>query len=387
MIFTNDFSTKTEIVQKNNGKAEGVWEAGLDLGYSGVKFFSPNSYGRFPSFAKRLDSEIGFMSNVPNNAIQYKDDKGNYWVVGEFAYSFLKPGDTSDNDSALYGRERYQQPMFKVIVDTSLGLATMGNNIAKPGANDKFVIQTGLPERYLSDSNELRDAIGGMHNFSLRIGARPWQKFSIFIDRRDVYVMSQPKGTLFSVCIDGNGGATPQAREYLSSSGLVFDAGFGTLDIFPILNGAVGEGETFSDLGMRRIMQNTAAQINKMYHESLTIPQLLKVLPTGKVRHADMKTFSVKEYDFSSILEKENINVCNEAIERLAGSMPLVEYNYMIITGGTGEAWYPIISEKFKDFSTLKLVKGNINGTFPMVYANVRGYYFYRYNKLLKAQR
>lgn len=387
MIFTRDFSTKTEVIQKNNGKTDRTWEIALDLGYSGVKFFSPNAYGRFPSFAKRIDHEIEFASNIPNSVIQYRDEAGNLWVVGDFAYSYLKPGDTSDSDSSLFGRERYTQPMFMVIAETALGLTTMSNGVSRPTVNDRYVIQTGLPERYLNDSDELKDALSGTHHFSVKLGPRAWQDFSININRNDVFVMSQPKGTLFSVCINGDGSASSKAKEYLSSSGLVFDAGFGTLDIFPIHNGAVGEGETFSDLGMRRVMQDTVTRINELYHESLTVPQLQKTLPQGKIRHVDMKSFAAKEYDYASILEEENKKVCYEAIDRLAGSIPLVEYNYMIITGGTGEAWFDLIKDRFKDFTTLELVKGNMNDNLPMVYANTRGYYFYCYNKLQRGKR
>ena len=59
----------------------------------------------------------------------------------------------------------------------------------------------------------------------------------------------------------------------------------------------------------------------------------------------------------------------------------------MIVTGGTGEAWIDLINDRFKDFTTLEVVKGNMNGDFPMVYANARGYYFYRYNKLQRGKR
>lgn len=385
MIFTKDFATKTEVVPKNNGKKDGIWEIAPDLGYQGVKTYSPNSYSRFPSFAKRIDKEIEFASNVPNNCIQFRGSDGAYWVIGEYAYAILKPGDTSDNDSALYGRERYMQPWFKAIAETALGLAMMDNKIYTPSPSDRIVVQTGLPELYLNDQDELKEVLSGKHEFSLKLGPRPWQNFSMDIKYEDVHVMSQPKGTLFSVCIEENGKASVQASEFLKSSGLVFDAGFGTLDIFTLLRGSVGDGETFSDLGMKRVMQETVTQLNDKYHMSLSIPQLLKALPTGKVRH--VRGLKSEEIDFSTILEDSNRKVCEEAIERLAGSIPLGEYNYMIVTGGTGDAWYDIIKDKFKDFSTLQIVRGNVNGRFPMVYANARGYYLYRYNKILREDR
>ncbi|MGN0241317.1 MAG: hypothetical protein ACI4CS_06490, partial [Candidatus Weimeria sp.] len=75
-------------------------------------------------------------------------------------------------------------------------------------------------------------------------------------------------------------------------------------------------------------------------------------------------------------------DICNEAIERLASSISLADYDYMIVTGGTGAAWYPYIEERFKGFTTLKLLRGNQNDGLPFVYANCRGYYLYREGKL-----
>ena len=61
---------------------------------------------------------------------------------------------------------------------------------------------------------------------------------------------------------------------------------------------------------------------------------------------------------------------------------PLYEYDYLIITGGTGAAWSSRIREILKDMETLKIVDGNCNDTLPYVFANVRGYYMYRMTKM-----
>ena len=60
----------------------------------------------------------------------------------------------------------------------------------------------------------------------------------------------------------------------------------------------------------------------------------------------------------------------------------LYEYDYLIVTGGTGEAWFDIINEYFKNMETLTIVRGSQNDDLPGVFANVRGYYMFRYSDI-----
>lgn len=384
---TKKFRTRTEYIERNNGQIPGVWEIALDLGYSGVKLFSPNMVASFPSYARRVDHNFEFAGSTPKEAILYRDaETDQTWVVGEVAQNTMATGDTSDSESYLYGRERYNNDMFNVIMRVGLGIGSMENKYGKPDGK-KIVIQTGLPERYMSDEPDLKDAIAGIHNFALKIGSGDWMAFSLSISKNDVYVMSQPKGTLFSVCIDRNGKFHPDAKKYLSSSVLVFDPGFGTLDLFPINSGVVGRGETFSDLGMKRVMQETSILIKENYNVDVPVPAMQKCLETGVVRYMDKKNFKSKEYNFEQLLAHANLKVCDEAISRTASSVNLIDYNYLIITGGTGAAWLPRIQETFKEFTTLKILHGNQNDTLPFIYSNVRGYYLFRFNALAKEMR
>ena len=70
------------------------------------------------------------------------------------------------------------------------------------------------------------------------------------------------------------------------------------------------------------------------------------------------------------------------AVAWMTQMFPLYEYDYLIITGGTGAAWSQRIRDILKDMETLKIVNGNCNDTLPFVFANVRGYYLYRMTKL-----
>lgn len=381
---TKRFRTKTEMIPRNNIKADGVWEIAIDVGYSAVKVFSPNMIACFPSFARRIDDSFRYVNEPPASSLMYRDEAtGQRWLVGEVAQNTTETGDTSNSESSLYGRERYGSEMFRVILETGLALGSANGSPA-----EKIVVQTGLPEAYCNTDDEemLKDAIAGNHKFSLRIGSGKWQTYSLVIESKNIYVMPQPKGTLFSICIDENGNFHPDTKKYLSSPLIVFDPGFGTLDLYSIVSGAVKGGETFQDLGMRRVLQETSKLIKDKYGVHVSVPEMQKHLETGTVMQIDKKDrFSAKEVPIGDLLEEAAEKICNEAINRTADVFKLTDYKYLVITGGTSAAWQSQIEETFKNLPTLNIIHGNQNEEMlPYVYSNVRGYYFYRYTKLRK---
>lgn len=386
---TKKFKTRTEFIKRKNISKEDTWEVAIDLGYSSVKLFSPNIVAAFPSFAiKAHEDEIQFITKAPDEAIIYKDlETDETWLVGELAQSSLSINDTSNSANVLYSRDRYSDPMFKVITRVGLGIACTDNEYGEVGGK-KVVIQTGLPEKYLGiDDTLLKEFLSGTHRFALKIGASNWKIFSIQVDPNDIFIMSQPKGTLFSVCVDNNGNLT-ETKDVLASSCVVFDPGFGTFDMFMIQNGRTVGGETFPDLGMRRVLEETSSLIQENFGVAIPVPAMQPFLSSGIIKKADRRTFKSVEYPFDRLLAKANNSVCNEAIERMINSIGfdnLVQfYKYIIITGGTSAAWEHNIKERFSALNSLKIINGNQNDNLSFIYSNVRGYYLYRHMMLSK---
>ena len=58
------------------------------------------------------------------------------------------------------------------------------------------------------------------------------------------------------------------------------------------------------------------------------------------------------------------------------------DMDYLVVTGGTGEAWWYMIKEEFKGLKSLTVLSGNENSDLPFTFSNVRGYYFYLYRSL-----
>lgn len=89
---TNDFKTRTEIIEEQSTCPEGYWVLGLDTGYSSVKGKSPNKRFAFPYYAKKVPEGRAFLREAEDSDIRYRDETGE-WVVGKLAYDEvnLKP--------------------------------------------------------------------------------------------------------------------------------------------------------------------------------------------------------------------------------------------------------------------------------------------------------
>ncbi len=379
---TKSFKTKTMIIDRNNGQIAGVYPVALDIGYSSVKIFCPNKTACFPSFAKKYVNK-GMIGEIPSDFISYTDlETGDSWLVGNSAQIDISGNEAIESDEALYGRQRYYDPMFRVISSAGLGIALTANRHGSIGKR-KLIVQTGLPPKYTRDSDALRDVLSGRHHFSLRLGNSAPQEFDFTLSPEDISIMMQPMGTFFSAIKDDKNRYISDINNLISKNILIFDAGFGTFDLFLIKNHAVKDSQTFSDLGMKRVFQETIDGIRKEMGEDLSVSDMQKYLETGEIKIFDRKLFKSSYKPYGHLLEQASEKICRQAIERTAQIYPLNEIDCLVITGGTGAAWEREIRKTFSEMDTLKILSGNQNDTsLPFIFANVRGYYMYRCSAL-----
>ena len=380
MIDTKDFKTKTVCIERKNPSVESVYPVAIDIGYSAVKGMSPNKVYSFPSYAKQTNAQILSLggTNVDSNSIQYKDGvTGATWLVGEAGINSLDSDDTNDSVNSLFGRNRYFSSMFLVIARVGIAMGLLPNSHGGYTDKKKIAIQTGLPPAYMkADEPLIKEALAGQHIFSIKIGNQKWVNFDFTLSENDIKVIPQPMGTLMSVSSLMDGTPVPEAAKYFSKKVHILDGGFGTMDDIDINNGQVINAETFTDFGMKRVMKETSEEIFARYHTDIPVIAMQKYLEDGMIRHFDRKRRALKQVSFTDILETANRNVCMEALNKIDNIYNnFIYHDYFIVAGGTGEAWYPIIRDYFKDMGTLKVIPGNQNDTLPYTFSNVRGYY------------
>ena len=92
-------------------------------------------------------------------------------------------------------------------------------------------------------------------------------------------------------------------------------------------------------------------------------------------------TFRQETIPFADILEKVNSDLCEKSIMRLMQEYQNLQgYQYLIVTGGTGESRFEQIKNKLSAMPTLVVLPGNMNvPDLPFCYSNVVGYYMLRH--------
>lgn len=389
---TSIYRTRTEWVPKVYEKIkrnDDYWVIGLDSGYGGMKGFSPNKYFCFPSYARLLEKDKSMMTMYDRQDVIYEDlDTGEIYLLGRNAQNSISRNDINDTDNELFNRKRFKNKKFYVLCMTAIGLAAMPNQKHSDfhGIGKEIVIQAGLPPAYLEmDREPYIHMFSRAANYRLKVGKNPWQEFHIAIDPKNVYVMAQPSGTMASINIGNNGQYIPEARNYLTGNVLILDIGFHTMDVFGMKGHVRSINESFDRFGMRSILQMVSDEIKKEKNTEIRVSCMQKYLEKGTIPFTsemgmdeDEFRFSDEEWPFDTILERCSLKVCNAALKHLSTiTDQFADYEYLVVTGGTGAAWYAWIQEKFKG-SKLKIIPGNQNDNLDMQYANVRGYYLFR---------
>ena len=91
------------------------------------------------------------------------------------------------------------------------------------------------------------------------------------------------------------------------------------------------------------------------------------------------------EINIADILEEKNRDVCMRAVNKIRGMYnDLLDMDYLVVTGGTGEAWWDMIKTEFQGLRSLTVLSGNENSNLPFTFSNVRGYYFHLYRTIKK---
>ena len=387
---TADYRTKSLVLEADNPKVEGYWPLALDIGYSSVKGISPNSFYVFPSYAKNLGLKPALYGEQGHDEILYRDsDTGEIWRVGSSAQRTIDIRDTNDSQLELFGRDRYFSRMFEVLLRTGLAMGIRDNSFSAY-AGEPIVIETGLPPAYLEEDRKyLVSAFSGTHKFAIKTAAdKRYRDIELTISKKNISVMSQPEGTLMNLATDNHARSLPRAKQLFQSNILIFDAGFGTLDLFDILHRTINSRETSSEFGMREVLSRTSQRIRRETGVIIRPSAMQNSLESGTVmvKKRVGLTVSSQAVSIEEWLYDASKQVCEEAVAKIMNMYSgLFQYDYLVLTGGTCTAWEHYIREYFAAVEGLSVIMGNENcPDVDLIFCNARGYYMYLIKTLRK---
>ena len=393
---TNSFKTKSEILERkmprilgNNQWAKKTIIA-LDGGYSSVKGMSANTTFIFPSFAKKIPEGSQIIGSLNPDDIHFRDNKtGILWAIGSLAENLMDSNDlTTITDESLFTRYRYSSEIFHAIMGAGLGIGLIGT-----GEIDEIYLSTGLPSGYKNeDEEELKEALAGDYDISIRIGNKPFEDFKFTLKKDHIMVMEQPQGTLMGIIYDKNGNLIPSRKDLMSQNTIIYDIGFDTEDIFAIRGGRSVKKAypTYTDTAMKAVFEETIKELKAQYAQvSCKVFEFQKALARGCITKFNRQTLSTEEIPFEDILMKKNAELCDKSVRRLLEDYDnLLDYKNLVVTGGTGESRFEQIYQMLKGIQNLTIIRGNDGDTtLPFSYSNVRGYYMVQYLQLLRASK
>ena len=349
---------------------ESFMPCGIDIGYSAIKLQSPHNNSVIPSLVYKVAKDSALL--IEDSDIRYRDADGNIWYVGSLAKRALRKDNTNIKQSTLLSRQRLQSEEFMVQIRVAMFVARL-KELTDGGyvIDDRpLKIQTGLPpEFHLSDSKEIKDKFIGEHVFGVKIGNRQWMNVKLVVGKNDVYSCKQPFGTLMYCCVDNQGQF--YNADFLRRNVLILDAGFHTTDTFCCIQGAdEGESITWESLAMQEVFRRTCEDISKNTNNraDISVFALEKSLAEGFVYYGPKKEM----YKFTQDFEKNLRAVAHDLIEQVMTTYnSMIDIDVIVLTGGTGAAWYPFFKEYFKELNTEILLAGDSEATF----SNVKGYY------------
>ncbi len=376
MIDTKKFRTRHEFSAKTTIPKGKNFIVGLDVGYSGTKCFYEKGYFCFPSFIKKIEGDVIGISSKRD--ILYKNNvTGELFMVGYTAQEMLSSISTNDTDGELFSRKRYSNASFQILCHTALGIA-----LSEKKDNREIFVQTGLPASYVKgDSLELTRALTKESDFSIKIGNGEWKNYKLHLNKDSINIIAQPFGGLYSSFMQKDGHYAAIAQEILHKNTLVVDIGFGTCDFYGYKSRAIVQTESIDNIGMKEVMQSVSKKILEQYGEDIRVQSLQHNLETGNVICVDDETLQTTERPLGELLKTSSDEIFIQAMEKAKNmTNSFRDFNFLIISGGTGEAWFPQIKEYLSGLKTLTVLPGNLqDATIPLLYSNARGYYFYRY--------
>ena len=385
MIQTINFKTRDRIVNRNFPCPEGFWVCGIDIGYGGIKGFSPNKYFSISSYTYRLPRGAADSrpAGVKPTDIVYRDKDGD-WAVGDFAYNMENPNNPKTLDTKKTAKEnRYLDKDFKIFFAVAMGLALLDNK-ERARAGEKIMVQTGLPTAYLEQGHAryLRSGIEGDYDFDLKVGNEDYVHFEFTLTKEQVSIISQPQGALYSACKDINGNDIETGKEYMGRHTLVIDPGFLTTDFNGFNNGVPVESGSL-ELGMHEVFQRAINEILREHGVSVTNVEFRQALTNGMLEVYDYITNTHNDINITSFLEEANKSVCEEVMDKIMTSFQgLSRHDYLLVAGGTGAAWMPYSTDRLKNHR-LEIVRCNQNDqSLNNVYSTARGYYFWIVDRL-----
>ena len=334
----------------------------IDPGFDNMKVIANGQHYKFPFNAVETDERKMSDYGRRNGFILYKDESGTTWRVGQYARGLIfdnkEQQEQAEKMRGFYTEERFTSNEFMVGLRTALAMAINKAGLYDCQASLDIRLIVALPHSCRAKfSSTIVGAAAGEHSFFMRFDDSQEKAYHFATQESNVYTISQTIAAILGETSDDNGNINEEKFFYLSNGPtLVIDGGYYTVGLVPVSRGgSVDDARAESDTGHAMKMVNVAVEQEianqrpdiKHYSIEYLLTQddgRVRYLENGKARTIDLATIRSEKIQevcahFAGYLDKKYNN--------------LLDFKYVLVTGGTGACFYQQLLAYYKEASIM----------------------------------
>lgn len=361
----------------------------IDPGFDSMKVVANGKPFKFPFNVVETDERKMNDYNLQDDFLLHKDSHGTTSRVGQYARELVFENKDKDAAEAMmsdfYSERRFTSSAFKIGLETAIALSLQKSGLP-PKFDGEIYLMIALPHacrnRY---APSVVGTSAGEHQFFLRAGVGQETEYQFHIKEQNIFTISQTIASILGETSDDKGNIDRQKFFYLSNGPtLILDGGYYTMGIVEMSKGgSVDDDKTESDTehAMRNVNMAVAEEIKQQRPDihHYVIEYLLSQA-NGTLRYMDHG--HVATIDLNKIRKAQIRRICQDFIRYLNTKYNnLLDVNYVLVTGGTGACFYPILSGFYEkngimDDKHLLLASSLLGGTkHPIEYSIAIGAY------------
>lgn len=334
----------------------------IDPGFDNMKVIANGQHYKFPFNAVETDERKMSDYGRRDGFILYKDESGTTWRVGQYARGLIfdnkEQQEQAEKMRGFYTEERFTSNEFMVGLRTALAMAINKAGLYDCQASLDIRLIVALPHSCRAKfSSTIVGATAGKHSFFMRFDDSQEKSYRFTIQESNVYTISQTIAAILGETSDDNGNINEEKFFYLSNGPtLVIDGGYYTVGLVPVSRGgSVDDARAESDTGHAMKMVNVAVeqeianQRPDIKHYSI---EYLLTQDDGRVRY--LENGKARTIDLAAIRSEKIQEVC----AHFAGYLDkkynnLLDFKYVLVTGGTGACFYQQLLTYYKEASIM----------------------------------
>lgn len=356
----------------------------VDPGFDTMKVVANGLVFKFPFNVIETDERKMSDYKIGDDFILYQDNMGGTYRVGQYAREMLF--DNKSRVDTFYTEDRFISDEFRIGLDTAIALSILKNNLYDQMDNLDIELIIALPHACRTTyASTVIGSVAGKHSFLLRYGKSAAKRYTYKITPAHVKTVSQTIAAMLGETSDDDGFIDEEKFFFLTNGPtLVLDGGYYTMGMVVISrSGNVDDDKTESDThhAMANVNEKVAEMV-RPYRPEIThyAVEYLLSKNNGQIRYMD--NGKAHTLELSALRKEKAREVCDDLIQYLNKKYnDLLDFEYVLVTGGTGACFYDRLLEYYKDTGIMDetrmvLTSGMLNGTkYPIEFAIAIGAY------------